>query len=148
MSSDTINAHMNFSTTCFNDAWELLDRANRSEDDNQRMIHLAHASLYHWLQRPDVTDQNIAIGYWLLARVYATLRQPVPAFINAEQALRYSENLPAFYQAYAHEALARAAAISGDRQRLKAHMNLAKEYLLQLDESDRNQLLDDLATIR
>jgi hypothetical protein len=32
----------------FNRTWELIEREDRSQDDDDRMLHMAHASRYHW----------------------------------------------------------------------------------------------------
>ena len=32
----------------FNETWRLLELQGRSEADDDRMIHAAHASRYHW----------------------------------------------------------------------------------------------------
>ncbi len=148
MSIEQKTAHEHYSVSCFNDAWELLDRSERTVAETQQLIHLAHASLYHWTERDDVTVQNMAIGYWFLSRVYAHLGQAYPAMTNAELALGYSQGLEPFYLAYAHEAIARAASLSKDRKLLKAHMILVQELLPEIeDDNDRTQIINGLSTI-
>lgn len=61
---DSTPAHEHFSKTCFNSFWDLIDKASRSPREKEEMIHMAHASLYHWSQRNDCTDQNLSIGCW------------------------------------------------------------------------------------
>ncbi len=65
--------HQHFSTHCFNGAWDLIDKPVRTSDENEQMIQLAHASLWHWSQRADCCEKNLSIGYWQLARIYALL---------------------------------------------------------------------------
>jgi len=31
-------------------AWDLLEKPERTIEENDELIHVAHASLYHWLQ--------------------------------------------------------------------------------------------------
>ena len=67
--------HKKLSADCFNRAWELLDKKERTAEENERMISLAHASPAHWRMREDCTDRNLSVGYWQLSRVYAVLGQ-------------------------------------------------------------------------
>ena len=68
---DTALAHRFFSADCFNKTWEFIEKPERTPDDDERMIRLAQTSMWHWTNRPDCKRQQISIGYWLLARVYA-----------------------------------------------------------------------------
>src|SRR5436189_157988 len=45
--------HKALSVDCFNRAWELLDKKDRTKEDDERMISMAHASLAHWRMRDD-----------------------------------------------------------------------------------------------
>jgi hypothetical protein len=46
----------------FNETWRLLELEGRGRDDDDRMIHTAHASRYHWGQVPGVTPAHLARG--------------------------------------------------------------------------------------
>ena len=52
---DIEHAHKYFSVNCFNLTWELIDKPDRTPKDNEQMVRLAQASLWHWTQRPDCT---------------------------------------------------------------------------------------------
>ena len=73
---DVAAAHRYFATQCYNDAFDLIDKRDRSADDDARMLHLSMSSLWHWTQRADCTSTNLSIGYWQVARIYALLGQP------------------------------------------------------------------------
>ena len=45
---DTEQAHRYFSTHCFNMAWQLIEKPDRTPEDDEQMIRLAQASLWHW----------------------------------------------------------------------------------------------------
>ncbi|MBN2170642.1 MAG: hypothetical protein JW819_04880 [Candidatus Krumholzibacteriota bacterium] len=147
---DLAAAHKNFSASCFNAVWELLDKADRTEREGQRMIELAHASIWHWTQREDCTDTNMSIGYWQASRVYATLGM-------ADEARRYgtlclaasaAEGVPPFYLGYAHEALSRAAGVAGDREEAAAQLAEARRIAETVpDEEAKKMLLADLDTL-
>jgi len=111
MGSSSLNlaaAHEHFSVACFNEAWALLDRTDRSSEDDQRMIELCLASLWHWTQRDDCSATNMSIGYWQASRVYATVGFASEARRYATLCLEASNrpNVPPFYAGYAYEALA------------------------------------------
>ena len=62
-------AHRYFSADCFNRAWDEIDKSSRTHEEDERMLLLAMASLWHWGQREDVTPVNYSIGYWQVSRV-------------------------------------------------------------------------------
>jgi len=80
---DVSKAHRFFAATCFNKAWDLIEKSNRTSTDDEQMVLLTHASMWHWTQRPDCKQENLSIGYWQAARVYAILRR-------VEEARRYA----------------------------------------------------------
>ena len=150
-SFDVAAAHRYFSAHCFNAAWDLLDKKDRTPDENEQMIRLSLASMWHWTQRADCTVTNLSIGYWQTARVYAVLGQ-------ADNARRYgqlclsasrSEGVMPFYLAYAYEALARAESVAGNSQLTQDYLAEARRLLEQVGEAEeRMQLEGDLNTIR
>ena len=142
---DVEQANRFFAVHCFNAVWELLDKSDRTAAENDQMVRLAHASLWHWTQRPDCTPRNLSIGYWQVSRVYAVLEQPENARRYGQRCLDATpEDLP-FYLGFAHESLARAAAVAGDQRRLREHLDEARR-LAQLieDEEERSMLTKDL----
>jgi len=124
---ETQKAHNTFSSTCFNAVWDLLEKPERSALDEEHMVHLAHASVYHWSQRPDETDTNRSVGYWQLARVYTVLGRATEANRYARLSLAFAQTSPAFYLGYAHEALARVAVLQGDTELAQSQLLAAQE---------------------
>ncbi len=144
---DVATAHEHFSVECFNEAWALLDRTDRSSEDDQRMIELCLASLWHWTQRRDCSDTNMSIGYWQASRVYATLGLAGEAMRYATLCLEASNrpNVPAFYAGYAYEAMARAAHVAGHLEAAREHLAESRTIAHGLTEpSHKEQLLADL----
>ena len=39
--------------------WNLLEKEDRNEKDDARMINFAHASLYHWRKLSNLINQEI-----------------------------------------------------------------------------------------
>jgi hypothetical protein len=146
---DTRAAHRYFSADCFNRAWALIEKPDRSPEDNRQMLLLAQASLWHWTQRDDCTDQNLSIGYWQLSRICALLGDHKAAIQYGDLCLHHSQGQPPFYLGYAHESLARAAQLSGDTLRAAQHLNEARRLLAEItDAADRTSLENDVNSIQ
>ena len=151
MAKETDSSALNkkFSSEFFNATWDLIEKLDRSEIDTERMIHLAHASLAHWMKRPDCSDQNLSIGYWLLSRVYAEAGEPENAMKNAERCLNLSQkkNVAKVYLGYAYEALARSAKLAGDEDKRRKFITKAEKIAESLEKDDKDQLETDPHTI-
>lgn len=147
-SIDLPAAHKFFSAHCFNGVWALLDKPSRTSWEDEQMIAAAFASLYHWMQRPDCTPENLSIGTWQVSRVCVVLNRPAEARRYADLCLKHSQGLSAFLLGFAHEAQARAAQAAGDTAGRDSHLALAQQFTTQVvDPNERDMLLGDLATI-
>lgn len=148
---DLGSAHKYFSADCFNKTWDLLDKPARTKEDDQAMIQTTLASLWHWSQRPDCNDTNRSIGYWQASRVYATVGL-------ADEAARYGrlcldvsqgDDIEPFFLGYAHEALARAAMVSGHHEKMSAHLAEARRIAETITNDDsKKMLVADLDTLK
>ena len=132
----------------YNQTWSLLDRTDRTDEESDRMIHLAHASRLHW----DAvgTDENRAGGEWQCSRVYAVLGRAEPALHHARRCIAYAdrEGVAAWMRASAREALARALVLAGDTDGAVEARDLAWPLLEQEDdEEDREIVAADLAAL-
>ena len=148
---DEAPAHRRFAAECFNHVWTLLEKPQRTADDDEEMIHCAHASVWHWSRRSDQTPTNRAIGAWQLARVYAQARRPDDARRYARHSLDLfrEHGLAAFFAGYACEAHARADAVAGDRASCDRWLAEAQGWARSVtDPGERQQLLNDLETVR
>lgn len=146
--ADRAAAHRFFAADCFNKAWELLDLNGRTPEQDRQLEALAHASVFHWMQRADVTPRNLSIGYWQLSRVYAALGNGAEALRHGRTCLAQSGDLAPFYLAYAHEALARAHALQSDSEASQFHREAAARLAEQVaDDAGRMALLADLGSV-
>lgn len=132
----------------FNGVWTLMETEDRTPEQDDRMLHMAHASRYHWEQVG--TPANLARGEWQCSRVYAVLRRPEPCLHHARRVLEICEQhgIGDWDLAFAHEALARAHAVAGDltaAAEAATRAGAAAEEIA--DPEDRELLLADLATI-
>lgn len=132
----------------FNRTWTFMEKENRSRDDDDAMLHMAHASAHHWRQVG--TPQNFARSEWQCSRVYAVLRRAEPCLHHARRCLDICQEneMGDFDLAFAYEAIARGHAISGDGEQARAYteQSLAAAEDIKEDE-DRDLLLTDLETI-
>jgi len=147
---DVHAAHRYFSAYCFNTAWGLIDKAERSAEEDEAMLRLSLAATWHWTQREDCTPKNLSISFWQTSRIYALLRQADNARRYAQLCLQASQidGVPPFYLGYAYEALARAEAVAGKRGAMAEYLKLARGAAEQVSDPEaKQQLLADLDTI-
>jgi tetratricopeptide (TPR) repeat protein len=145
MSKSEKEFHRNMARRCFNEAWDYLDKKKRDDTDERTMLHLAHASRYHWSLVG--TPRNISVGDWQISRVYATLNQPELALQFAKSCLEICEKNDLSEVLHtAYEAVARAYAVSKNYPLAKDYLTRAREHLakLKLDEEDRKIYADQI----
>jgi len=130
----------------FNDVWALLEKPDRTADDDSLMLHMAHASCLHWSRVG--TAVNVVRGEWQCSRVYAALRRFEPSLFHAQRALEICEanGLADFDLAFCYEGLARAHAVGGDVDEAKLWAERAREVPITEDD-DRELLLTDVDSI-
>lgn len=144
-------AHRYFAAECFNRAWDFIDKPQRSPAEDDEMLHLGLASLWHWLQRPDATPTNLSVGYWQVGRIYALRGEAANARHYALLSLQASQaaGVEPFCRGYAYEALARAEALAGSAEKAGEYLRLARALADQVEEKEeRDLLLKDLDSIR
>jgi hypothetical protein len=147
---DDAKVHENFSVYCFNTAWDLMDKTERTSAEDEDMLRLSMASCWHWTQRPDCTNQHLSIGYWQISRIHSMLGRSIEARRYGELCLAVSHDdaVAPFALAYAYEALARASAIAKNEARKLEYIDLANKVIETISDADtQKMLLDDLATI-
>lgn len=130
----------------FNGVWALMETEERTADDDDRMLHMAHASRHHWGRVG--TPANLARGEWLCSRVYAVLGRAEPSLHHARRVLELcrQHGLVDWDLAFAHEALARAHALAGDAEAAQEAIRAARAVVIAGDEN-RNLLVADLSTV-
>lgn len=146
-----ILTHKSIASNCFNSVWEYIEQPKRTSEETEKMIHLAHSSFWHWTQVEDHTPTNLSIGLWLLSRTYASAELSERSAYFATRCIDVSEenNLPPFFVGYALEALARAKALSDDKEDVASLINRAKKLAQDVEDvDDKELLLKDLSTIQ
>jgi hypothetical protein len=139
-------AHKHFAKSINGRVWELLGKPDRSQAENDEMLHAAHACAYHWKFAGTAVHQQR--GEWLISHVHAVLG-------HANETLRYAERcfeltqankvvMRDFDIAYAFEALARAHAMLGDQKMAEEFLYLAEQAGNGIvNEEDRSIFMSD-----
>jgi hypothetical protein len=130
----------------FNGTWTLLDKPDRTVEESDAMVHMAHASRHHWGQVGGPAE--LARGEWLISRVYSVLGRVEPAQYHARRCLELCQRhgIGDWDLGFAYEALARASATAGDGPTAADWVSKAAAVEIAEDE-DRALLAADLATI-
>jgi hypothetical protein len=134
--------HRKMAAKLFNETWSLLDKSGRTPEEDARMIHAAHASRLHW--EFVGSAENLAVGEWQVSRVHAVLRQADSALFHAQRTLDIAErnDLSPFHLACAHEAMARALAIT-QHQSAPEHIATARKIASEIIDPEEKKILDD-----
>ena len=126
----------------FNDVWALLEREDRSPAESERMVHMAHASRFHW----DAVggDQQRAIGEWQVSRVYATLGRAEPALHHARACVAYAaaDGVDSWVAASAQEGLARALVVAGDLEAARTAREAALARLADVTDPEDREIVE------
>ena len=128
--------------------WELLEKPDRLPEDDERMLHAAHGSCYHWLEVG--APANHSRGEWLISRVYTVLGKADPALHFARRCLEICEKhgIGDYDIAFAYEAMARAYSLAGDHAQFERFRGLAKKAGDAIaGEEDKKIFLSDLSSL-
>jgi hypothetical protein len=141
------DVHRFFAVQYHGRTWELLDKAERSSEENECLADYAHASLAHW--RVAGTAVHYQRGIWLLSRVYAVLGDPELALLYARRVLELTEEhldvLEKFDQAFAFECMARAHALAGNVVEAQIYLKSAQQAGEEIpDKEDREVFFREL----
>ena len=140
--------HRRCASALFNGVWTLMEKSDRTPEEDEEMIHAAHASRWHWgvVGKP----VNLARGEWQISRGYALLGKAAQARDHAAKYLDMCDDfdLGEFDRAFAHEAVARAAAIEGASEDVAAHVQYGLAAAGQVvEDAEREWVLKNLGTV-
>lgn len=138
---DLAAAHKYFAADCFNKAWDLIEKPERTPEEERLMVALNQASLFHWLNRDDCKSENLSVGFWQASRIQALLGRADEARRQAETCLSYSHSLEPFYIGYAYEALARAEFMAGNSVKGKEHFQSAQRQAASVENKNHQTML-------
>jgi len=141
-------SHKRFAVNLFNLVWSLLDKKDRTKQEDDKMVHAAHASRFHWGEIG--TALEFERGEWQISRVYSILNKPQSALHHAKRCLEICKenNIGDFDIAFAYEAMARAHGVAGEKTDCENYIKLAKEAGEQIKgKEDRDYFSSDLETV-
>ena len=143
-----MQVHRKLAVELFNQTWTLMEKKKRTPEEDDEMIHTAHASRYHW----DKVGKtfNLARGEWQISRVYSILGMSSPALYHAQRCLYYCSKGDAedWDIPFAYEALARASAVAGKRRDRAKYLKLARSLGTKIQDPENKKLLfDDLKSV-
>ena len=156
MTAPTIPAEIDATTRrrlaadLFNHTWTLLETTDRTREQDDEMLHAAHASRFHWGEVADAPPASLARGEWQCSRVYAVLGRAEPALWHARRCLAINEANGAgdWDIAAAYEAMARACLTAGDLAESAAWKARATAALADIADADDREVIEgDLATL-
>lgn len=140
--------HQKMAVDLFNRTWDLLDKPERTAEEDDELVHAGHASRYHWGKVG--TPVNLARGEQQLSHIYAVLKRAEPALFHGQRALEICQanGIADFDVAFAYEALARANAVAGNQTERDRYIELARAAAEGIaKEDDRKYLLSQLETV-
>jgi hypothetical protein len=142
--------HEKMAKDCFNKTWDLLDKSERNQEEENEMVHTAHASRYHWgvlVNNEKGTPVNLQRGEWQIAHVYTVIKRAEPALYHAKTCLRVTEDhdIGDFDLAFAYECMARAMALAKNKDDFERYFKLAKDASQKIKQKeDREFFLEEL----
>jgi len=141
--------HTQLAIQCFNETWTLIDKPDRTPEENLKMIHMAHASRFHWGEVG--TPLHFLRGEWQISRVYALVGMGESALYHAEQCVQMcvANGIGDFDLAFAHEAMARAHMVCGNEQQKLHSLGEARKAAENITkQGDKDYLQSELSTIK
>src|SRR5277367_7090451 len=70
--------HRQLGVDLFNGTWTMMEQPDRTPDEDALMIHMAHASAYHWLQVG--APENVARSHWQCSVCIRCSADPSPLY--------------------------------------------------------------------
>jgi len=137
--------HKKMAVDLFNATWELVDKKDRTPEDDEMMLLCIYASTYHWsvIGKPENMDR----GNQMISHVYALLGRGEPALYHAQRALAVitKYNIGDWDAAFVYEAMARAYAVLGNKVDFEKYYQMAKDAGEKIKEKeDRDYFYESL----
>jgi hypothetical protein len=136
---DLAQAHRWFAIECNNQAWDLVEKSDRTPHETQQMISAAHAAALHWDAVGNALNRERAEN--LLATVYSAAGDAAPAVRHAERCLTLNLENAAdatpFDRAAAVACAAQAHALAGNLTEADRLATLSAAAAAELEPDDR-----------
>jgi len=132
--------HRQLAVDLFNHTWTLFDQKSRTPEQDEEMIHAAHATRHHWGIAG--TEKNKSRGEWQIARVYAALKRFISSAHHAQLYMDACKvhDFDDWDMPFAYEGLARAYAFQ-DSKLAKKHLQAAREISRKIKKDEDREWL-------
>ncbi|MHA1960638.1 MAG: hypothetical protein ACW99U_10420 [Candidatus Thorarchaeota archaeon] len=104
-----------------NGIWPVLDKKRPTKDELENVLHMAHASRFHWGKVGTIV--NAVRAEYMIARVYSKMGRGEPALFHAERGLKLArkakkedKNWKDWDMPFIYEVLARAHCAAGNSE--------------------------------
>jgi len=145
---DASTWHRIFAASSFNQAWDLIEKPDRSSEDDAAMLAATFASRHHW--EVVGTDENRVVGDWQIAHIASLLGLADLSLSFARAALdrAVEQGFEGWRLASCHEGMARAHACSGNTAERDRHIKTARILLDKVDDpGERNLVMAQLESV-
>ena len=137
-------AHKEFAVQTNGRVWELLGKADRSQQEDDELLYAAYGSCYHWGKAG--TGVNQQRGEYMIAKAYISLNNMVEAQRHARRVLEltetYKDELKDFDFAYGYEIMARSLAMNGELEEARKYHQMSREAGDEIDNEEDKKLFD------
>ncbi len=142
------DTHLKFGKELFNETWYLIDKKDRTAEDDIKMLTNAHASFHHWQQCGN--EVNFARGAWQISRVYAILNCGNMALKFGEHSLNLclKNDIKGLDLAFGYESVARAHKLLGNIDESNENKKFALEVCETIDsKGDKDYTMGEVLSI-
>ena len=139
--------HRPLAVATYNACWVLLEKTQRTADEDAELLTNAFASRYHWSQL--ALGQNMIIADWMVSRAAAATGNGELAVSFAQRANDATdENSPDWLVASSAEGMARAYGAVGNSAMRNEWVRCAQSLVAAIGEDvDRKIIADQLADL-
>ena len=145
----SIAQHKQFAIELYNNVRAMIEKSDRSDYDNIRMIHMAHTSLYHWSYIGEAI--NMVRGEQQISKVYCAVGLLESAIYHAQKSLSICLNnqIGDIDLAYAYEVLMHTAILKQNEEDFNKYQAMAYEASKQIISiNNRNDFIRELDKIK
>ena len=138
-----IDYHRLFAMKLTEEVLKLLNKANRTDDDNDLLETSANAIMYHCQKTGEPEEQQR--GAWLLSKVYAVLQNAKKALFYAKKCLRITKEhrILKFNLAIAYELMSNALNMNNQPEQAWAYHQLALDIADLTDKEPASVLVQN-----
>jgi len=142
-------ANQYFAVAYNSSIWKFLEKKENTEDEQQEIINLAHASLLHWSKNPDCKKVNLQRGEYMISMAYIHAGRKEQALYYAERCKRITEDHREenddFDLAYSCLIMAMALSLNNRKEEAAQYLEEAKRLGEGIDgEKDKRIFTSDL----